>query len=92
MIDKATKEIRRVCPAEANDLAGFGKHANERYITLATQYQDYAAGVKTTLQQESGEDNVDPRLARLAKWLIKMDRKPLPKAKPIIRKDQGYMK
>ncbi|CAE7675497.1 GIP [Symbiodinium sp. CCMP2592] len=91
MIDKATKEIRRVCPAEANDLAGFGKHANERYVAIATQYQDYAAWVKTTFQ-ESGEDHVDPRLARLAKWLLEMDRKPTPKAPPVTRKEQGSMK
>ncbi|CAE7496334.1 RE1 [Symbiodinium sp. CCMP2592] len=91
MIDKATKEIRRVCPAEANDLAGFGKHANERYVAIATQYQDYATWVKTTFQ-ESGEDHVDPRLARLAKWLLQMDRKPTPKAPPVTRKEQGYMK
>ncbi|CAE7470144.1 RE1 [Symbiodinium sp. CCMP2592] len=91
MIDKATKEIRRVCPAEANDLAGFGKHANERYVAIATQYQDYATWVKTTFQ-ESGEDHVDPRLARLAKWLLEMDRKPTPKPPPVTRKEQGYMK
>ncbi|CAE7937875.1 unnamed protein product, partial [Symbiodinium necroappetens] len=66
LIDKATKEIYRVCPAEGHDLVSFGKHADECYITLATEYPEYATWVKTTYK-ENGEEHVEPRLARLAK-------------------------
>ncbi|CAE7453298.1 RE1, partial [Symbiodinium sp. CCMP2456] len=91
LIDKATKEIHRVCPAEGHDLVSFGKHADERYITLATEYPEYATWVKTTYK-ENGEEHVEPRLARLAKWLLDQDQKPLPKSKAMLRKEQGYMK
>ncbi|CAE7279373.1 RE1, partial [Symbiodinium sp. CCMP2456] len=91
LIDKATKEIYRVCPAEGHDLVSFGKHADECYITLATEYPEYATWVKTTYK-ENGEEHVEPRLARLAKWLVDQDQKPLPKSKAMLRREQGYMK
>ncbi|CAE7387238.1 unnamed protein product, partial [Symbiodinium sp. CCMP2456] len=91
MIDKATKEIHRVCPPESHDYVGFGKHADERYVTIATQYHEYANWVKVTFR-ENGEEHVDPRLARLAKWLIDQEQKPEPKVKAAVRKDKGYMK
>ncbi|CAE7456417.1 unnamed protein product [Symbiodinium microadriaticum] len=91
LIDKATKEIRRVCPAESQDYVGFGKHADERYHTLAMNYPDYATWVKTTFR-ENGEEHVDPRLARLAKWLIDQELKPAPKVMTPVRRDRGYMK
>ncbi|CAE7863997.1 unnamed protein product [Symbiodinium microadriaticum] len=91
LIDKATKEIRRVCPAESQDYVGFGKHADERYLTLITNHPDYAVWVKTTFR-ENGEEHVDPRLARLAKWLIDQELKPAPKAMRANPRDKGYMK
>ena len=91
LIDKATKEIRRVCPAESQDYVGFGKHADERYLSLITNHPDYAVWVKTTFR-ENGEEHVDPRLARLAKWLIDQELKPAPKALRANPRDKGYMK
>ncbi|CAE7272397.1 RE1, partial [Symbiodinium sp. CCMP2456] len=91
LIDKATKEIYRVCPAEGHDLVSFGKHADECYIALATEYPEYATWVKTTYK-ENGEEHVEPRLARLAKWLVDQDQKPMPKSKAMLRGEQGYMK
>ena len=65
---KAMEVIMRRCPAEAQDLVGFGKHSEERYQTIRDKFADYARWVVTTWK-ESGNDGVDPRLARLASWL-----------------------
>ncbi|CAE7901685.1 unnamed protein product, partial [Symbiodinium microadriaticum] len=86
---RALKIIMAKAPAEPGDYVGFGKHAKERYQTILAQYPDYAKWV-VTMYQESGEDGVDIRLARLAKWLLGQKSGPLkePKEPP---NTQGYM-
>ncbi|CAE7454866.1 unnamed protein product [Symbiodinium sp. CCMP2592] len=86
---KALKEIMMKTPAEPEDYVGFGRFSKERYQTVLTQQADYADWVVTTYQ-ESGEDAVDARLARLAKWLIqqkKVQRGPAKEPFPT----KGYM-
>ena len=65
---KAMEMIMKRCPAEGQDLVGFGKHSRESYQTIHDKIPDYGQWVMTTWK-ENGNEGVDPRLARLAAWL-----------------------
>ena len=65
---KAMEMIMKRCPAEGQDLVGFGKHSKESYMTIRDKISDYGRWVVTTWK-ENGNEGVDPRLARLAAWL-----------------------
>ncbi|CAE7544020.1 unnamed protein product [Symbiodinium necroappetens] len=85
---KALTSIMKQSKAEGGDYVGFGCHSKERYNTIHHNYPEYAQWVKTTYK-ESGDQGVDHRLARLAKWLEQQSAtisKPPPTAKT-----QGYM-
>ena len=66
---KAMKAIMMKTTAEPGDYVGFGRFSKEKYQTVLTQQADYAQWVVTTFK-EAGEEGVDPRLARLAKWIL----------------------
>ena len=85
---KALTNIMKRSTPEGGDYVGFGCHAKERYRTIHRDFPDYAQWVKTTYQ-ESGDQGVDARLARLAKWL---ERQPTATPKPSPQpKTHGYM-
>ena len=87
---KAMEVIMRRCPAEAQDLVGFGKHSEERYQTIRDKFADYAKWVVTTWK-ESGNDGVDPRLARLASWLEEQGRTTEDRGHVAKTKAEGYL-
>ena len=66
---KAMEILRAKCPAESQDVVGFGKHAGETYMVIKENRPDYARWVMDTWK-ECGTEGVDPRLARLAAWLL----------------------
>ena len=66
---KAMEILRAKCPAERQDVVGFGKHAGKTYMTIKENRPDYRRWVMDTWK-ECGTEGVDPRLARLAAWLL----------------------
>ncbi|CAE7868746.1 RE1 [Symbiodinium sp. KB8] len=85
---KALTAIMKQSSAEGGDYVGFGSHSKERYITIHRDFPDYAQWVKTTYR-ESGDQGVDHRLARLAKWLEKQPA--VPTKPPPSAKSTGYL-
>ncbi|OLP88369.1 hypothetical protein AK812_SmicGene30299 [Symbiodinium microadriaticum] len=68
----------------ARDVVGFGRHASLTYGELVQQYPRYAEWVTTT-HQETEETN--PRLKRLAGWLLRASDVSEPVGKPRMKQD-----
>ena len=65
----ARMEMKAMEILRAKCLVGFGKHAGETYMTIKESRPDYGRWVMDTWK-ECGTEGVDPRLARLAAWLL----------------------
>ena len=66
---KATLKIYDQAQSSPEDPVGFGKHAAKTYQEVALHEKAYAQWVLQTHQ----EGECDPRLARLAKWLLQQE-------------------
>ena len=71
------------------DVVGFGRHANLTYAELVQQFPRYAEWV-TTSHKETEETN--PRLKRLAGWLMRATDVSEPVQRPMVTPDQQRLK
>ena len=66
---EAMKKIYQFAEAHPSDLVGFGRHAAQTYRQIQEEHESYCQWVKS--ESKKGPDECDPRLIRLAPWLIK---------------------
>jgi uncharacterized small protein (DUF1192 family) len=69
---KAMRHLYKTVPAVAGDYVGFGKHASLQYVDLL----DYPAYTNWLLKTFEEEPEADPRLKRVAAWLLENKDKP----------------
>ena len=67
---RAIKEIYKTAQPAAQDPVGFGRHASLSYAELRREQPGYVTWVKKTAAETN---EVDPRLRRLANWLVEQE-------------------
>ena len=73
METRAAKKLQTKCPATAYDHVGFGKHCSLTYLDILRSYTEYGQWVKQMYREDPEGTTTDPRLRRLAAWLIKAE-------------------
>ena len=79
----AMEKIYQVSPADSTDPVGFGKHSTLSYGEVQIHHPEYGQWVIQT----SKEGQCNPRLQRLATWLMEQKGKPLPTPVPVAVKE-----
>ena len=73
METRAAKKLQTKCAATAYDHVGFGKHCSLMYVDILRSYKEYGQWVKQMYREDPEGTMTDPRLRRLAAWLIKTE-------------------
>eukprot|EP00439_Symbiodinium_sp_Y106_P016381 s4022_g2.t1 len=88
---RAIRKLQAECPASPYDHVGFGKHSDKRYQTIQMEYEEYGRWVVQMFREDPEGKDTDPRLRRLAKWLIEqsaMTNEPMVKASTARKPDR----
>ncbi|CAE7947875.1 RE1 [Symbiodinium sp. KB8] len=89
---RALKKLQEECPGSPQDYVGFGKHSQLQYIDILRDYEGYATWVKQMFKDDPEGTSTDPRLRRLAKWLMEADEElVIPKARKSVGRREEPM-
>ena len=70
MESRALRRLQETCAAGPLDYVGFGKYSHLQYINILTSYEEYRRWTKQMYKEDPEGNSTDPRLRRLARWLL----------------------